>query len=132
MIQKYTDTDMMQDTALNRLADNIAALVSIEKAHLAKNINTSLVKTYWNVCKFSISLCSKSCSLYLCFCGRPKNSNVYVSFIISFGCWIIFPLCDSFKIPFLSLLDANLKYKALSICLRNERTFQLDTIHSFS
>lgn len=54
MIQKYTDTDMMQDTALNRLADNIAALVSIEKAHLAKNINTSLVKTYWNVGKYIV------------------------------------------------------------------------------
>ncbi|NPD83095.1 DUF1016 domain-containing protein [Prevotella sp. PINT] len=45
---------MMQDTALNRLADNIAALVSIEKAHLAKNINTSLVKTYWNVGKYIV------------------------------------------------------------------------------
>lgn len=49
---KYSDVAVDRD--LNRLADDIAYLVSRSKERLFQTVNTTLVETYWNIGKYIV------------------------------------------------------------------------------
>ncbi len=48
------DVAPVVDSELNRLADNIAALVSEAKAHLARSANVVMLASYWNIGKYIV------------------------------------------------------------------------------
>lgn len=48
------DVAPVVDSELNRLADNIAALVSDAKAHLARSANVVMLASYWNIGKYIV------------------------------------------------------------------------------
>lgn len=53
-MRAYMDVTPVVDSELNRLADNIAALVSEAKAHLARSANVVMLASYWNIGKYIV------------------------------------------------------------------------------
>lgn len=45
---------LLEDKDLNQLADSIAHLVSDAKSHLVQTVNTTLVKTNWNIGRYIV------------------------------------------------------------------------------
>ena len=82
--------------------------------------------------KLLIIFSSKSFSEYLDNSGKPKNSNIYGSFIASCGFSIISPCLDKISISYLFLLNDILSYNDELYCLFNSLKLQLFLTHSIS